>query len=279
MAPNPKIPAPSLYKLTYESPHDPMPIRLLIRMLEWATGRPKLEKLYTQLQQMDLQPIEVWKTTLSLLEIIPKFDPEQLNKIPKDGPVLIIANHPFGVVDGLLLGYLTSLIRSEFVVLVNEVLCRQDPRMNQFLLPIDFRENKEAMRINIQTRNIALERMQQGQALVIFPSGGVATSLTPFGKAQDLEWKRFTAKVIQMAKATVIPVFVHGKNSRMFQLASHAHVNLRMGMLLNEVRNKMGKEMKLSIGDPIPFSAIANIKDRQKLLDHLRDVTFSLESS
>lgn len=264
------------HKLTYESPHDPFLIRWLTRAVELASGRSQLTKLYAELNQMDLSPREVWGASLSLLKVQATFDQAQLDKIPDEGPLLIIANHPFGVVDGLIMGYLTSLIRPQFAVLVNEVLCRQDPRLNQFLLPIDFRENKEAMRINLETRRIALERMKQGEALVIFPSGGVATSPNGFKKAEDLEWKRFTAKVIQMAKATVLPVYIPGENSRIFQLASQVSLTLRLSLLLHEVRNKMGKEFQLKIGDPIPFSELASIKDRQQLLDHLRDLTFSL---
>ena len=134
------------------------------------------------------------------------------------------------------------------------------------------------MQTNLNTRKIALERMKQGEALVIFPSGGVMTSPNGFAKAEDLEWKRFTAKVIQMAKATVIPIFVHGENSRLFQLISQFSQALRMSLLLNEVRNKMGKEIHLTIGDPIPFSKLASIKDRQQLLDHLKEITFGLEN-
>ena len=80
--------------------------------------------------------------------------------------------------------------------------------------------------------------------MVIFPAGGVSTSPNGLGRADDLEWKRFTAKVIQMAEATVVPVFVHGQNSRLFQLISQVSQTLRYGMLLNEVRNKMGRDLQ-----------------------------------
>jgi putative hemolysin len=189
---------------------------------------------------------------------------------------VIIANHPYGVVDGLIMGYLASLVRSHFCVLVNEVLTHQDPRLNEQLLPIDFGETRAALQTNLLTRKEALGRLERGEAIVIFPSGGVATSPKGWGKAEDLEWKRFTAKMIQMAKATVVPVYVPGQNSRLFQLASQISPALRLGMLLNEVRNKMGSQIKLEIGDPIPFATLASVKDRQLLLDLLREKTFSL---
>ncbi|MEM7655454.1 MAG: lysophospholipid acyltransferase family protein [Bacteroidota bacterium] len=267
-----QVPSP----LTYVSSYDPKLRRKLIGALELATGRKKIQQRYDQLQAMELAPIDIWRTSLTLLEVEPVLDPVQLAKVPSEGPLVFIANHPFGVVDGLILGDLVARVRTKFSILVNEVLCRQDERMNEFLLPVDFQESKRAIRTNLATRQKALEQLAQGHAVAIFPSGGVATSPRAFAKAEDLDWKRFTAKLIQKSKATVVPVFFHGRNSRLFQIASHVHETLRMGMLLNEVRNKMGRQIRLTVGDPIPFEALAPIRDRQALIDELRKITFEL---
>ena len=263
-------------RLTYASPDDPLTKRLVIEAIERATGRPKLERLYREVQTIASSPVDIWDTVLAKLAIRLDYDEQQLAKIPKLGPLVFIANHPFGVVDGLILGTLLSRVRSEFFVLVNEVLCR-DETMNEFLLPIDFRETREAMRTNIATKQETLRRLHEGQALGIFPAGGVSTAPRKFWKAaEDLEWKRFVAKVIQQTEATVVPIYVHGRNSRLFQMASQVSLSLRLSLLLNEVRNKIGREISLSIGDPIAYQQIAHLKDRQALLDHLREVTFGL---
>ena len=267
----------STHKVTYVSPNDPIIKRILISLVENASGQKKVQKAYDRIQRRELNSTEIWGVALELLEVKPVFDPHPLTQIPKEGPLVFISNHPFGVVDGLILGYLASCVRDRFVVLVHEVLCRQDARLAAHMLPIDFRENKDAIKINLRTRSIALERLRQGEAMVIFPAGGVSTSPRGLGKADDLEWKRFTAKVIQMAGATVVPVFVHGQNSRLFQLVSQLSQTLRYGMLLNEVRNKMGRELPITIGEPIAFEAIKHIKDRQELLDHLRKIVYALE--
>lgn len=264
-------------KLTYVNPQDPPFKRFMIGALENATGKKRLEQLYTTLQGMVLEPQEVWGAALNLLEVELAYDQSQLDKIPDDGPVIFVANHPFGVVDGLILGHLASLVRPNFMMLVNEVLVRQDARLNQFLLPIDFQENKSALRTNIETRKVATERLRDGQALVIFPSGGVATARKGgFGPVEELEWKRFTAKLIQQSQATVVPIYFHGKNSRIFQIASQFGPTLRLGLLLNEVRNKRGRIIKVEVGDPISYAELKPLKDREALLDYLRMVTFSL---
>lgn len=263
-------------RLSYTFADDPFFRRLLISSLEYATGRRLLEKRYNKIRAMVLLPGMIWETVLNSLNIQVQYDAFQLKKIPKDGPLVFIANHPFGVVDGLILGHLVSRVRREFTVLVNEVLCREALFEDHFL-PIDFRETKTALLTNIQTRRMALDRLRNGQALAIFPAGGVATAVNPWGKAQDLEWKRFAAKVIQQTGATVVPLFMHGQNSRLFQIASRLNMNLRLGLLLNEVRNKMGRKIRVSIGEPIPFESYSAIRDRQVLLNWLREKTFELE--
>ena len=264
------------HTLSYASAEDPWLRRNLILFLEFLTGRPKIEKLYKELREMDLVPNEVWDAALEKLKVSAVYDKQQLDKIPQEGPLVFVSNHPFGVLDGLLLGQLVSVVRKDFSVLVHDALTKQDERLDKFLLPVDFKETKEALRTNIETRKRAIETLQAGNAIAIFPAGGVSTSPKGFGKAQDLEWKRFTAKLIQRSKATVVPVFFHGQNSRLFQLVSQISQLLRYGLLLHEVRNKMGDQIQVTVGDPMPFEALADIKDRQKLLDHLRAVTLSL---
>lgn len=265
-------------KISYADPGEPWVKRVFIRIIEILTGQPKIQKLYNELQQEWVPEGGIWKAALEKLAVSPAFDPRQLEKVPAEGPIIFIANHPFGVVDGLILGYLISMCRKEFVVLVNEAICNQDPRMDPYLLPIDFKETKEALQTNIQTRKTAMEKLKEGHSIGIFPAGGVATSPKGLGKAEDLEWKRFTAKMIQTARATVIPIYFHGQNSRLFQLVSQVSVTLRLGMLLNEVRNKMGASVQIKIGAPIPYEELAQIKDRQKILEYLRNKTFQLSN-
>lgn len=267
------------YKLTYASPHDPLLKRLLIMGLEYSSGRLKIERLYRDIQAAELTPREIWSYALRLMEIGIDCDPEMLASVPKEGPLLIIANHPFGVVDGLIMGEIMARVRDDFYVLVNEILIRQDKRLAKHMLPIDFRETKEALQINIQTRKTSLEHLKAGGSLAIFPGGGVATAPKVFGKAEEFEWKRFTAKLIQQTKANVLPLYFHGQNSPLFHLASQLSQTLRYAMLLHEVRNKMGQAVKVEIGECIPYEAIAPIKNRQKLLDHLYEQTFALAGS
>jgi putative hemolysin len=203
------------------------------------------------------------------------FDGYPILEIPREGPLIFIANHPFGVVDGLALGEIISIVRPEFAILVNAVLCR-NPQLDPFLLPIDFREISEAMKTNIRTRKEALDRLSRGEAIAIFPSGGVATAPFPGKEPVDLEWKRFLIKLVTQSKATVVPLYFHGKNSFWFQLASFLHMNLRLGLLLFEVKNKIGKTLFVTIGNPIPPIQWQTKNAISELLPFLREQTLSL---
>ena len=262
-------------RLSYSNPGDPLLKKAVIAAIELTTGRRKLERLYNAVRNLQLLPSELWGAALQKLDIRMDFDAAQLAKIPKEGPVVFIANHPFGVADGLILGHLVSSVRERFAILVNEVICKEE-QLDDFLLPIDFRETKEAMQTNLRSRQETMARLQRGEALAIFPAGGVATSPKVFGAAQDLEWKRFTAKVIQQTQATVVPIYVHGQNSRLFQMASHISMPLRLSLLLNEIRNKMGKTIRITIGDPITYETLSAATDRQNMLAYLRKMTFAL---
>lgn len=263
-------------RLSYAKEGDPRIKRIVIKAIERFTGRPRIEKLYTEMKTMELTPQTIWSIALEKLKVFPHFDETQLKKIPQEGPVLFVANHPFGVIDGLLLGLLASKIRPQFGILVNEVLCTEEMFMPYFL-PIDFRETKEALQTIIDTRKRTLERLERGEAIAIFPSGGVATARNVFGQAEDLEWKRFTLKLVQKSKATVVPIFFHGQNSTLFQLASRIHQNLRLSLLLNEVRNKMNRHIGISIGEPLSFEELNKVGKNDELLNHLHKITWDMQ--
>lgn len=264
--------------ISYSSPTDPLLRRMIINSIELITGRRKVEKAYNALKILNVQDASVWKLMFPLLDLQVDYNEQSLEQIPETGPVVLIANHPFGVADGLVLGHLLAKKRSDFKIIVNEVLCREEI-LGKYLLPIDFRETKEALQINIATRNEALKILENNGAIAIFPSGGVATALTPFSKdVVDLEWKNFLYKIIKSTAAPVVPIFFHGRNSQLFQIASHVHASFRLGLLLSELNNKRGKPIKIEIGASINPDSLAQMKPAD-LINHLRQVTMSLEKS
>lgn len=239
-------------KLTYSSDNDKKVKRLIIRSIEKLSGQPKLERMYNEVLALNPSTEEIWSILVERLQLKLDFDQSAFDAIPQKEPLIFIANHPFGVVDGIVFGHMVKQKRKEFKFLVNSVLCREEV-LNHYFLPIDFASTKEAIKTNIKTRKAALKCIANGESIVIFPSGGVATSKRPFKKAEELEWKKFILKLIRQSKATVIPFYFHGQNSPLFQFISQVSMDFRISMLLNEVRNKVGKTLKFSIGKPITY--------------------------
>lgn len=261
--------------ISYASPDDALIRRLVINSIELSTGRRRLEKAYNALRDLNINDHRVWKHVFPLLDIHLNYDQEKLKNWNIDGPVVVIANHPFGVADGMALGFVLSQISADFSLVVNEVLCREKV-LGKFFLPIDFRDTKSALSTNINTRKAALEKLKNGGSIGIFPSGGVSTTPKLWKKtAIDLEWKKFVNKLVLQKGVSVLPIFFEGQNSRSFQVASHIHPNLRLALLLNELDRKRGKSINMVIGDLIGTEELSKIS-RNDMLSFLKEKTFEL---
>lgn len=257
--------------LTYASSSDTKLSRLSIRAIEVLTGQVRLKRLYDMYQAEMKGSVDFWEAAMRLLELSLDYDSAKLAKLPATGPLVIVANHPFGLVDGILIGHLANRVRRDFKVLTNARLYPPDAGIQQFILPIDFDPTPEARDVTLRTRAIARQHLMAGGCLVVFPAGGVATTPTPFARrAVDDDWKPFTARLIHAARAEVVPMFFHGQNSRLFQIASHISMTARLAFLLHEVANKIGDDFRVSIGDVLPYAAIQPMRDPQELSRYLR---------
>ncbi|MDJ0754023.1 MAG: lysophospholipid acyltransferase family protein [Ardenticatenaceae bacterium] len=265
-------------RLTYVTADDPPVKKAVISSIERLSGRKKLEKIYDNvLGDFTSGSNSFWEAALHHLDISLDYDPAQLAQIPAEGPIVFVANHPYGVLDGLTICYLASRVRQNFKILINSALCREE-RIEEYLLPIDFSETKEAVLRNIQSKREAMQTLKDGGAIVIFPAGGISTTLRPLGRGPvvDLEWKLFMAKMVKMSKAVVVPIFFHGQNGRMFQFVSRLSLTLRLSLILREVNKQRGGVLKVTIGDPMYFEELAHLKGREQLTLYLRKTVYEL---
>lgn len=260
---------------SYAAPDDPPLKRLLIRAIERATGQPYLVWLYRDYQKASAGET-FWDAAVRRLELKLVYDAQKLDAWPKTGPLVVVANHPFGVLDGLVMCHLVAKARPDFRILTNSVLYRAD-EIKPYLLPIDFAENEAAVKTNLASRALAKAHLTGGGCLVVFPAGGVSTTPKIWKKAAvDADWKTFAARMIVQAKAGVAPVFFAGQNSCLFQIASHVSMTLRLSLLFKEVHDKIGSEVRVRIGEVVPFEALSAVDDRQAFMQHLRKLTYAL---
>ena len=263
-------------RISYTNPDDTWLVRHFVSSIEILLGRNKIEAVYNNLKDEQFNLTTFFSSALKETKITAKYDLEKLQAVPKTGPLMFVANHPFGVVDGIVLCDMALRVRGDLRIMLHSLLC-QDSQLAQFFLPIDFQETKQALKTNIRSKQLALEFLSQDIPVLIFPSGMVSTAdKFGFGTVRDAPWTTFAAKIIREARATVIPIFFHGQNSRKFHVASHIGEPFRMAMLVHEAINKFGKTVEIEIGEPLTWERLADRGGRQQLTDYLYQQVQSL---
>ena len=244
-----------------------------IRAMEKVTGQPKIKKLYFDYVD-DERPSELfWTDALERLNISYNLHNEATAQIPRTGRLLIVANHPFGVIDGLVLCSMLSKIRDDYRIITHQVL-RQAPAVMDKILPIDFAETPAALATNLNTRTEAQKFLKSGGAVIVFPAGGISLAPNFIGPAFDVEWKTFAAKLAQQQDTTVIPFFFHGRNSVLYQMARRMSVTLGYSLMFREICKRMNSEVHVTMRAPIQSDALSALTTRQEIIEFLRNRTY-----
>lgn len=248
----------------------------MIRVMENATGRLSLIKRASGYDDEVRLGRDFWQVMVERYGLDLRVVGGSLDLIPREGPLVLIANHPYGILDGLMMGHILSLVRGDFRIMAHRVF-RKAEDIERVILPISFDDTKEALALNIETRKTALAYLAQGGAIGIFPGGTVSTAAKPFGRPMDPGWRSFTARMIAKSDATVVPIFFDGHNSRLFQLMSHLHTTLRMGLLIKEFRARVNSPVDVVVGQPIPRAALDGYAgDARAMMNFLRETTYGL---
>jgi putative hemolysin len=257
-------------ELSYVSWRDPFWKRWIMRAIENVSGRRHLLPIYYR-----------WRATVAgtnprmmgtLLDMIgTRLDvqaPAWPIAVPPEIPLVIVANHPFGIGDGIAVLALAEALGRPYRILINSDFMKL-PEIRPYALPIDFSASRQAIETNLKSRIDARRLLKAGVTIVVFPAGGVATAEQPSGKAEELPWKAFTARLIQQAQAAVLPVYFEGQNSPLFHLISRYSLMLRLSLLVSEFRHFVGASVKVHVGAVVPFAELACRADRSALTNEL----------
>lgn len=279
MTPDTALPPAQVARdITYASSARTALGRGMIRVMENATGRLGLIRRAQGYDQELSAGQDFWQVMCRRYGVEPQFDGAPLSVLTGEGPLVVVANHPFGVLDGVMMGRVLSQARGAdgFRIMAHRVF-RAAPDIEGNILPVSFDGTLSATRDNLTMRAEALAFLRQGGAVGIFPGGTVSTSARPFGVPADPGWRRFTAKMVARSGARVVPLYFHGANSRLFQIASHMHPTLRMGLLLREFRRRVDRPVRITLGAPIDADALRQRhSDPQGMMDLLRAATYDL---
>lgn len=204
-------------------------------------------------------------------------EPEDILRIPTEGPVIVTANHPFGLVEGPILGAILSALRPDFKFMANSLLGAL-PQLRDHLIPINPFGDPGAAPANARALRNSIDWLRRGGALVSFPAGEVASIQFPSLKIVDPQWTELVARLAQLTKAPVLPLFFHGSNSTVFHMAGLAHPRLRTALLPREFLNKTGKTIRVSVGSLIRADRLAEIATAGEMTAYIRARTTLLGS-
>lgn len=263
------------YANTFENPFQVGAIHLM----EALTGKMRLLRLIRKFEAMGVPEGQgFWAQALGVMGIALKTPQAQIDNIPETGPLIIVANHPHGLIDGMVLAELIGRRRTDYKILTRSLLTGVG-EIDPFMIPVPFPHESDALQKNLEMRKQAMDHLKDGGCIVLFPSGVVASSDTMFGPPVEREWNPFTSKMILRSQARVLPIFFPGSNSRWYQMANRVSATLRQGLLLYEVVHALNKPQAPVVGTPIERDEISEWSSNPRgFVAMLRERTLGLKT-
>ena len=213
---------------------------------------------------------------LALLNVRTQVSARDLALIPKQGPVVAVANHPFGLIEGAILPSLFLAVRPDVKVMANHLLASM-PETNELCIFVDPYGGERA-RANRKGLKDAIAWLKQGGLLTVFPAGEVSHLNLKERSITDPEWNHSVARLIRITGATVLPVYFLGANSALFQLLGCLHPRVRTALLPHEFFNKHDRTIEVRIGSPIAPAKVRAYQDDAALIRYLRHRTYLLRN-
>jgi putative hemolysin len=241
---------------------------------EWATGLSQLDKFYAQ-KPAGCDTKQFLRFTLDILGIDYQVIKGSLNYVPAQGATIVVANHPLGCVEGVILAEILLAVRPDVQILANHYL-KTVPELDELFIGVDVLESRHAQQANLLAMRTAHRHLANQGLLLIFPAGEVSHLVDRKQHLlQDKEWSHSVSRLIKKHKATTIPMFINGQNSQRFYMAGKIHPLLRTLMLGRELLNKKDCPIEISIGHEIKYKEVEGLNDQQ-LVSYLRLNTYLL---
>jgi putative hemolysin len=236
----------------------------------------KINNIYFEACQIDDDRAFMDKC-LDVMRVEYEVAEEDLARIPKTGRVVVVANHPFGGVEGIILASLLHTVRDDFKLMANFLLERVEG-LRPWMIFVDPFDRAESARVNMKPLKECLRWLRDDHMMAVFPSGTVSHLSFRRGGVVDPPWSPTIGRIVRSTESTVLPIFVQGSNGLLFQLAGMVHPRIRTALLPNEIANKKNKTIRIRIGHPIPFDTLKQYDDDQELMDYLRIRTYHLKN-
>jgi putative hemolysin len=233
-------------------------------------------RLYRELRDMpEGRPLP--ELLIGRLKVDCRIGPEDRRRIPAEGPVVAVSNHPYGLLDAALLAAWLPTIRPDVKFLGNYVL-GAIPEIRERLIVVDPMREGAGRAVSVAGLKAAIEFVRGGGMLVVFPAGEVSHLRLRNGRIEDREWHSSVGGIIRRTGAAALPIHVSGANSILFQLAGLVHPMLRTAMLPRELLNKERKSVTIRVGSPVPAAKLVALGSDEERASYLRWRTYLLGS-
>jgi putative hemolysin len=250
--------------------------RLVELPVEKALAVAEVNRVYTRSVALCEEKGSYFKAGLSALSVEYEVSDGDMRKIPATGPVLVVANHPFGAIEGLVLGDVLTRVRNDTRLLGNQLL-QEIPQMRPWVIPVDVLGGVAAMSTNVAALRASWRWLRDGGVLATFPAGTVSHLHIREARVSDPPWSTHVAALARRVGATVVPIFFEGRNSNLFQVAGLLHPRLRTALLPSEMIKRRSTRLPVRIGHPITPEKLARYEDDATLVDYLRFKTYALQ--
>ena len=180
---------------------------------------------------------------------------EDLARIPRKGPFILVSNHPLGAIDGILMTKILTEIRPDFKIMGNFLLEKIEP-MKPYVISVNPFENRKELKSSSSGMRGSLKHLEEGGCIGIFPAGEVSNRNNEFSEIMDKKWEKPALKLIKMAKVPVVPMYFHAKNSRLFYQMAKLHPDLQTLLLPSEMMHKREKPIRVRLGKPVSVKVL-----------------------
>ncbi|MGI9279667.1 MAG: lysophospholipid acyltransferase family protein [Endozoicomonas sp.] len=243
---------------------------------EWFLGLKTMDQLYKKEVNEEYPSDDFIKLVLQIFNVQHQVASGHLNSIPETGPSVIVANHPFGGIEGVALADLLLQVRPDVKVLTNELLCRIH-ELKELFIGVDI-INANARQKNVNAIEEARKWVEEGHQLLIFPAGEVSSLDLSLRQVTDPKWRNTAARIVRQTQAKVTPVFIEGRNGWLFQAMGLIHPRLRTVRLIRELLNKRGSTLSFRIGRTLDVSDYQSMSSDAALTNYLRLNTYLLST-
>ena len=252
--------------------------RAIINLIYSILGIKKCNKIYDKSEKARLKGYDALISIIQDSGLKYECSLSDINRIPKEGAFIVVANHPFGMAEGLILTKIIASVRPDVKVVANYVLDKIKTINNYWIRVNPFEKKPDAFNSTKDLR-ACFKAIEEGHPLIIFPAGEVSTWQKGLLDCEDRSWNQPIMKFIKKAKVPILPVYVHGTNSKLFHLLGKIHWALRLARLPREYLNKNNVSIPFRIGLPIPVKEQERYEDLETYSKVLRLYTYALRLS